>query len=278
MARIDLTPLPYRGRFGDPRPAGLPPLPPTPMPGRLGINPLKAWRYVGCFGPELMLCAAQVRVGPARRRFAAVYDRLSGRLLESHSARIELTLGRLRIIDRDVQVELDFAEGAGVETVTANRHGAGYAWTRKQGDLAAGGRLMLDGTPRTISGAVIIDDSAGYLPRHTHWRWCAGVGTAASGEQLAWNLVSGVHDSDTNSERSLWVDGVARELAPTPISADLSRAGDLIFAPEVTRAHSENHLLVRSRYRQPFGTFTGTIGGFALRAGFGVMEDHDAHW
>ena len=59
--------LPYRGDFGAPRPDGLPRLPPAPMPARLGVNPLKAWRWVGCFGPELMIAVARVRVGPARQ-------------------------------------------------------------------------------------------------------------------------------------------------------------------------------------------------------------------
>jgi hypothetical protein len=36
---------------------------------------------------------------------------------------------------------------------------------------------------------------------------------------------------------------------------------------------------VRYSYRQPFGTFTGSLpGGLALAEGFGVMEHHDAHW
>jgi hypothetical protein len=38
--------LPYRGTFGQPRPAALCglALPPAPMPGRDGLRPLKAWR------------------------------------------------------------------------------------------------------------------------------------------------------------------------------------------------------------------------------------------
>ena len=34
-----------------------------------------------------------------------------------------------------------------------------------------------------------------------------------------------------------------------------------------------------SDYRQPFGTFTGTLGGgVELAEGFGVMERHTARW
>ncbi len=76
--------LPHRGRFGDARPAALTglALPPSAMPGRFGSRPLKAWRYVGVFGPELMLCVATVRIGRARQSFWAVWDRRSARLHE----------------------------------------------------------------------------------------------------------------------------------------------------------------------------------------------------
>src|SRR5579875_3275667 len=71
------APLPYRGTFGHPRPAALRglSLPPAPMPSHLGSRPLKAWRYLGLFGAELMVCLAAVRVGPARQAFWAVWDR-----------------------------------------------------------------------------------------------------------------------------------------------------------------------------------------------------------
>jgi hypothetical protein len=45
------------------------------MPARDGLRPLKAWRYVGVYGPEVMLCAAVARIGPARQSFWAVWDR-----------------------------------------------------------------------------------------------------------------------------------------------------------------------------------------------------------
>src|SRR5437763_8580078 len=78
------THLPYRGPFGARRPPHLDvlPLPPAAMPPRQGLRPLKAWRYVGVFGPELMVCAALIRIGPARQAFYAVWDRRSHRLYE----------------------------------------------------------------------------------------------------------------------------------------------------------------------------------------------------
>ena len=56
------------------------------MPARLGTRPLKAWRYIGVFGPELMICVAAVRIGRARQSFWAVWDRDARRLHETHMA------------------------------------------------------------------------------------------------------------------------------------------------------------------------------------------------
>jgi hypothetical protein len=40
-----------------------------------------------------------------------------------------------------------------------------------------------------------------------------------------------------------------------------------------------NLIVMRSRYRQPFGTFAGELpGGLRLAEGYGVMEEHDVRW
>jgi hypothetical protein len=60
---------------------------------------------------------------------------------------------------------------------------------------------------------------------------------------------------------------------------DLTRVGGLRFASEAVRERRENLLLVRSAYRQPFGTFSGELrGGVELAEGYGVMEEHDVWW
>ena len=77
----------------------------------------------------------------------------------------------------------------------------------------------------------------------------------------------------------MWIDGVAREVGPVRFAGDLSSVGELRFAEEAVRERRENRLLVRSRYRQPFGTFSGALpGDVALADGYGVMEDHDVWW
>jgi hypothetical protein len=55
--------------------------------------------------------------------------------------------------------------------------------------------------------------------------------------------------------------------------------GALRFHAEASREHRQNLVVVRSRYRQPFGTFSGALpDGIRVREGFGVMEDHDVWW
>jgi hypothetical protein len=276
------TRAPYRGTFGATRPAALEglALPPAAMPARQRLRPLKAWRYVGIYGPELMVCVATVRVGAARQAFWAVWDRTTGRIHErtARGARaVELNAGRARVTDRDVQFDVTLAEAPGIETVCPA--GDSYAWTRKQGGIFAHGRLAIRGEPRLFEGRAVIDDTAAYYPRHTRWRWCAGVGVARDGNAVAWNLVSGVNDPPADSERTIWVDGEAHEVAPVEFSADLAAVERLRFHGEATRERRDNLLLIRSSYRQPFGTFSGELpGGIELAEGYGVMEAHDAWW
>jgi Protein of unknown function (DUF2804) len=281
-SRAAELPLPYRGIFGAPRPtalAGLA-LPPAPMPSRQGPRPLKAWRYIGVFGPELMLCLAVVRIGVARQAFWALWDRDGGRLYERTTlgrGRIRLDRGRARLGDRRVRLDLRLEETGGVETVCVS--GRSYAWTRKQGGIRAHGTLELEGARRSVDARAVIDDTAAYYQRHTRWRWSAGVGESRDGQALAWNLVSGVNDPLRNSERTVWIDGRPAEAGPSVFAADLSGVDGLRFRAEAMRERHDNLLLVRSSYRQPLGTFSGELpGGVQLAEGYGVMEDHDVWW
>jgi hypothetical protein len=123
-----------------------------------------------------------------------------------------------------------------------------------------------------------VDDSAGYHARHTAWRWSAGIGRAEDGRSVAWNLVDGVHDGSA-SERTVWMDGAAQEVPPQPFANDLSRVGDLEFKAWCARESNRNLVVMRNRYRQPFGEFSGRLpGGLELAEGYGVMEEHDVLW
>jgi hypothetical protein len=253
-----------------------------------GRRPLKRWRYAGVFCEELMVCAARVQVGPAQQSFWAILTREDSRLRERthilmHRGAVELEPGRLRIHDDGVLVEVALAEDAGWEATCP--HGMQQVWTRKQAGIRARGTVALDGgAPRPIDALAIVDDTAGYHARLTEWRWAAGVGLDTAGRPLAFNLVEGVNDPPTGSERAVWVQGVPREAPPVSFASDLSEicardGSTLRFAPEAERSRRENLLLVRSDYRAPFGTFSGTLpGGIELAHGLGVVEHHRARW
>jgi hypothetical protein len=270
---------PWRGAGGTHlRPAV--PLPPDRMPLMRGGRPLKTWTYVAAFGPELMLCVASARVGVVPTAWWAIWDRASGRLVQ-RTARgrggVTVSSSRVAVAGRTVALELALGDGAPVEVVSP--HGSQYAWTRKRGGVAARGWIELGGRRRELDLRAIVDESAGYHARHTAWRWSAGVGIAASGAPVAWNLVDGIHDDPAASERTVWVAGEPHEVGPVAFARDLSTVGGLRFSPEAVRARRENLLVVRSDYEQPFGAFAGELpAAGALREGWGVMERHEVYW
>ncbi|MDO9410737.1 DUF2804 family protein [Patulibacter sp.] len=288
---------PYRGLLGAAdRPTGVP-LPPDPLPLLLGGRVRKRWRYVGLYGPELSVCVGLVRIGPLTQSFWAVWERDARRLTERtrpRAAGVSLEPGRVRVGDGAVRIDLTVDEDAvdAVETVTP--YGPGHAWTLKRAGVPVRGTVAVDGREHAVDGVGVVDDSAGYPPRHTSWRWSAGVGTDDAGRSVGWNLVDGIHDDPAASERSVWVDGRAVHTGPVTFAQDLSAvrsvggAGrsvaapgqvDLTFTAEATRERRDRLIVVRSSYEQPFGTFTGTLpGGVVLAEGFGVMERHVAVW
>ena len=229
----------------------------------------KRWRWVGVFSPELMLCAGDARVGPVRRRWWAVA--LPDGTLREGKRGVELVPGRVRV--RGV-MDLALEDAEGVE-VTSRTPGGHSIWTRKQGGIAARGTAI----GRNVDARAIVDDSDGDHDRHTSWRWSAGVGVAEDGAAVAWNLVDGIHDAPGASERRVWRDGQAVEVGPVEFAPDLSRVAGMMFTAWAERSENVNLLVLRSRYRQPFGTFSGELpDGTRLREGYGVMEGHDALW
>ena len=248
------------------------PLPPGRMPGWRGGRPLKRWTWVGAFGPELMLCAAKARIGPATAAWWAVWDRRSGEFRERSLRRG----GGLVVTPSRVLVPgvMELAVGDDAEPVeVVSPHGAQYIWTRKRGGVRVTGSVL----GRDVELRGLVDESAGYHARRTAWLWSAGVGVLGSGEPVAWNLVDGVHDAAVGSERTLWIAGAARELPPQRFDG-LDGVGGLRFTAEARRARRENLVLMSSDYEQPFGTFSGGLAGHPLREGFGVMERHAVRW
>jgi hypothetical protein len=278
MAAAD---IPWRGPGPD-RPDLA--LPPGPMPLRRDGQTRKRWRYIGLFAPELMLCAARAEVGPLGQAFWVIWDREGRR----HDARTTLRPGsrevrmdgpNLEIDSPRLRASLRLGDCEPIESICPS--GSSWAWTRKRAGMPIEGTVEVPGRRWEVSGRGVDDESAGYHQRHTSWRWSAGVGSAADGRSVAWNLVEGVNDPPRNSERAIWVDGEPSEPAPVSFRGmegiDLG-GGALDFDSESAHARDENFVLVRSRYRHRFGSFSGSLGDVELAQGLGVMEEHDAVW
>jgi hypothetical protein len=243
----------------------------------------KWWRYVGLFSEEVMLCAARAEVGPLTQSFWVLLDRGTGQQW-NHTALLpgskEVTMEgpRLEIDGPGLRASLRLGECEAIElTCPSDRS---LAWTRKRVGMPIEGTLEVPGRRWQVSGRGVDDESAGHHQRKTSWRWSAGVGAAADGRPLAWNLVEGINDPPSGSERAIWIDGSPSEPPPSVFASDeiaLDGAA-LRFAGESEHTHDDNYLLIRSRYRHRFGSFEGTLGGVELAAGLGVMEEHDARW
>jgi hypothetical protein len=247
----------------------------------MAMRPLKRWRYVGAYGPDVMACVGIARIGPLRQNFWAVCEPGRGVVARTSLTRGRVAVHRSRALvsSGDVHIELTVEEDGGVET----RH-ADKVWTRKQASVPVRGAIHVQDRRYVVDCLGVVDETKGRHRRHTTWSWSAGVGRAEGGERIGWNLVTGVNDEPVGSERCVWVDGVPREVEPVRFADDLSRVefgegGGLDFVSWGAREDHTNLLLLRSSYRQPFGTFSGTLpGGLELAEGYGVMEWHDVWW
>jgi hypothetical protein len=260
------------------------------MPLLLGRRMRKRWRWVGAFAEDLFAFAAVVEVGPFPMSFWGIWDRERRRLWEGtrrglpggRPPEVRLERRSVRVRSRGVGFDLELGEGTPIESMCPNGEG-GYTWTRKLAGMPVSGQVRIGKRTRQIEGRGVEDESAGYHPRYTSWKWSAGVGAAVDGRHVAWNLVSGINDPAKSSERAIWITGTPRETGPVEFRGldaiffeDETR---LDFTAETERVHHEGiPLIARSDYEAPFGHFTGTLNGLPLEWGFGVMEAHDVVW
>jgi hypothetical protein len=245
----------------------------------------KRWRYVAVFAEELMLCAARAEVGPLAQSFWVLWDREARRqwahtALAPGSREVVFDGPRLEIDGPGLRASLELGETTPIEATCPS--GKSLAWTRKRAGMPVAGTVEAPGRRWQVAGRGVDDESVGHHARRTSWRWSAGVGESVEGRNVAWNLVEGINDPPQGSERAIWVDGEPSEPPPVRFrdmdGVDLPEGEGLDFSPESRHGHEDNYLLIRSRYRHSFGSFSGSLGGLTLACGLGVMEEHDALW
>ncbi|GMV43957.1 MAG: hypothetical protein AMXMBFR64_56730 [Myxococcales bacterium] len=161
-----------------------------------------------------------------------------------------------------------------------------------EGTLRVGDRTQaLD--PRSCHA--IWDVHKAHYPRRTFWNWATFAGRDAAGRRVALNLTRNVNEDDaTWNENAAWLDGHIEHLGPATFHFDPARpldpwrlgtadgAVDLVFRPQGERREDLRAGLVESVFRQPYGTFDGTVRvrgeRVTVEAAFGVCEDHRAVW
>lgn len=144
----------------------------------------------------------------------------------------------------------------------------------------------------SVNGLGGFDYTSGHLPRHTHWRWAFFSGRLPDGSPIGMNLTSGFSGLEgACRENSLWLDGRLIALDPdATIDYDAqdpakpwqvaTADGDveLQFQPIGVHKESLNLGVIRSRFLQPVGEFTGTVRGVVVENMPGVVENQDTLW
>ena len=130
---------------------------------------------------------------------------------------VALDGSRVRVDAGDVHVDLERGRGRGRGVASTRAARAATCGRASRRACRRAARCGWASASWPIDARAVVDDTAGYHQRHTSWRWSAGVGRAVSGERVGWNLVTGVNDEPTRSERSVWVDGAPREVGPVRV-------------------------------------------------------------
>ncbi|MFA6033398.1 MAG: DUF2804 domain-containing protein, partial [Myxococcota bacterium] len=115
------------------------------------------------------------------------------------------------------------------------------------------------------------DIHKGYYPYEMKWHWATGGGYG--GKTLTgFNFTDNqVEDQDKYNENCVWIDGMISLMPPVKFDfdgndlyqpwhiSDSCGMVDITFTPKVIRTVDISALIIKSRYRGPFGGFTGVI-------------------
>ncbi len=181
-------------------------------------------------------------------------------------------------------------------TVIAPVEGGRVNVTQKWGGLQAFGELEAGGKRYRLEGGVGgLDSTHGYLARRTAWRWAFVCGRLSDGSPVGINLVEGFNESrDDVNENAVWLgdrlfavgrarfewnhDDVLDRWRVTTVDGAL----ELTFRPIAAHRELRDLVLVRSRFSQPVGKWSGTLRldgqTYTLEEQPGVAEDQDVLW
>ena len=198
----------------------------------------------------------------------------------------------LRVRMRDLEIDAAIEEASGPPAITAIASlGDGLVnGTEKRALLSMTGRASSGNREVSLDGGTAgYDYTHGLLPRHTKWRWAFALGKAKSGEPFGLNLVQGFVGE---AECAAFLSGEVVPLAEPRFEFDVTQplrqwrlvgeGIDLAFEPGGMHAENTNLGIVKSRFVQPVGAFTGNVrvaGRDVYVEGLpGVVEDQDVLW
>jgi hypothetical protein len=197
-----------------------------------------------------------------------------------------------RFKDFELDAVLDTALAPPSLTAIAPIVGGVVNTTEKRTLLTSTGELRVAGQRYALDGGLAgYDYTQGLLARRTAWRWAFLLGKAKSGERVGMNLVQGFVGEP---ECGVWIDGEVHPLAEgrfdfardrplEPWRVSTADGGvELSFVPGGMHADNTNLGIVKSRFVQPAGHYTGKIraGGreLELERVVGVTEDQEVVW
>jgi len=185
-----------------------------------------------------------------------------------------------------------------IAPVADGARSGGVNVTQKWAALEARGILDVGARSFNLNGGVGgIDYTNGYLARRTAWRWafaCGHVANSGAPVKIGINLVEGFNEAPGVSENALFIGnelvplGRARfswskddPLAPWRCTTE-DGAIDLTFQPIGAHREERDLWIVRSRFVQPVGHFSGTVRAlgrsYHVENLAGVTEDQDVVW
>lgn len=209
-----------------------------------------------------------------------------------------------RMADGRIEVEFDTQELAGKLTVHTARGASQVVSLPFRGDTGMyshkgmfpiEGEITVAGTRHVVDVAdslALLDDHKGYYPYVMKWDWVTSATVDASGRARGFNLTRNqCRDPEEFNENCAWIGATIGRLPAVTFERVSPRAPgehwlirdrdgrvDVRFTPTVAGDVKINAVVVESRYRGPFGTFSGKVepeglAPFTVDGMFGMGEE-----
>jgi len=281
------------------------------------------FHFAGIIGPEIMVGMAVVDLKYLASGFFYVYDRAAHAMYEasklgpsgsgvgisttpsrplsffrSGDLSIEITADRFTARCKDISFDIAIQVADIVPLRLCTRTGyRGWVYMQKTTPIPLSGEVKYRGRSVQVSSPSyrgLMDWTAGYMRRDTYWNWAATAATLPDGRSLGLNLSCGVNETSF-TENAFWIGGTRTKVdmvdftfnnrklfEPWHITSYDHRV-DLKFFPEIDRKEAVNALLIKSKFTQLMGVFTGTLTtesgeAIEIRDCPGWAEDHYARW